>query len=354
LSKGPKKAWDADVGKGYSSVAVVNGRVYTMGNKANRDTVYCLSESDGREIWRHTYPCKGGQYPGPRCTPTVDGTSVYTVSYEGLVSCLGDEKGNILWKRDLATELGARPPKWGFATSALIEGNMVVLNACTRGVALDKKTGRKVWASPGGVAGYATPVVFSRSGRKCAAIFGQKALYGVDLMTGKELFRYPWETDYDVNAADPVYSEGKLFISSGYRRGCTLLDVARGGARKIWESRQMSNHFGTCVLMSGYLYGITGNTGRGSLVCLGFKSGRQKWSKKLGFGGWSAAGDKLIVLTERGELIVAKADPSGYREISRGRALKPKGKCWQMPVLVNGRIYCRSGGGQLVCIDVSK
>jgi outer membrane protein assembly factor BamB len=231
---------------------------------------------------------------------------------------------------------------------------MVIINACMHGVALDKKTGKKVWASPSGIGGYATPVVFSRSGKKCVAVFGQKALYGADLDTGRELFRYPWETDYDVNAAVPVVSEGKMFISSGYKRGCALLDVARGGARKIWESRDMANHFGTSVLVRGHLYGITGNAGRGSLVCLDMKSGKKKWSQKLGFGGWTAAGDKLIVLTEKGDLVVAKADPSKYVEIARGRALKPKGKCWQMPVLANGRIYCRSSGGQLVCVDVSK
>ncbi len=354
LSKGPKVAWEVKVGNGWSGVAVKGGRVYTMGNNGKTDTVYCLDEASGKEIWRHLYPSAPGQHPGPRCTPTVDGTSVYTVSYFGLISCLGTEKGNVIWKQDVQKDFGAKAPQWGFATSPVIEGNVVLVNVCTYGAAFDKKNGRKVWASPAGISGYATPVVFTRSGKKCAAMFGEKALYGVDLDTGKELFRYPWETDYDVNAADPVFSGGKLFISSGYKRGGALLDVARDGAKKVWEQRGMANHFGTCVLVDGHLYGIHGNTGRGSLVCLDFKSGKVKWSKKLGFGGWTAAGDRLIVLTEKGDLIVVKADPSGYKELARCKALQPKGKCWQMPILANGRIYCRSSGGQLVCIDVSK
>ena len=147
---------------------------------------------------------------------------------------------------------------------------------------------------------------------------------------------------------------GKLFITSGYKKGCALLDISKGSAKEAWRSKDMTNHFGTCALIKGHLYGISGNAGRGSLQCLEFKSGKKKWSEKLGFGAWTAAGDKLIALTEKGSLVVAKADPSGYKEIARGKALQVKGKCWTVPVLANGRIYCRSSSGQLVCIDVSK
>ncbi|MFC1671665.1 PQQ-binding-like beta-propeller repeat protein [Planctomycetota bacterium] len=352
LSKGPKVLWETNVGNGYSAMAVTGTRLYTMGNTKNKDAVFCLNADDGKEIWKHTYPCQGGQYPGPRSTPTVEDGRIYTVSYEGHVMCLSEKSGNEIWKRNLTLEFGTKLPKWGIACSAVIEGDMVLINANTSGIALDKKTGKKIWSSDGGIGGYASAVVFDDSGKRCAAIFGEKAVYVVDVKTGKKLSSYPWETGHDVNAADPIFSGGKLFISSGYKKGCALLDISQPVAKEVWRSRDMANHFGTCVLVKGHLYGISGNAGQGWLQCLEFKSGKKKWSEKLGFGAWTAAGDNLIVLTEKGVLIVVEADPSGYKEIAVGKALKPKGKCWTAPVLANGRIYCRSSSGQLVCIDV--
>ena len=117
LSKGPKIAWQKDVGNGYSGVAVKDGRVYTMGNRGNNDTVFCFNEADGKEIWSKSYPCKVGQYPGPKCTPTVDGARLYTVSSRALVSCFDASEGGVLWQTDAAAEFGAKPPQWRFATS---------------------------------------------------------------------------------------------------------------------------------------------------------------------------------------------------------------------------------------------
>ncbi len=352
LSGGPKIAWKANVGAGYSAVAVKDGLVYTMGNKGGKDIVSCLNAADGKEVWSHSYPAKGGNYPGPRCTPALDGALVYTISYWGDVYCLDARKGTVKWKQKL-TSFGAKLPRWGLATSPLVEGNMVVFNVGSSGIALDKNTGRKIWGT-GGMCGYATPVAFDRGGKRCLAIFGQNALLIVDAASGRKLGSHPWKTSYDVNAADPIYSGGKLFISSGYGKGCALLDVSGAAPRQLWFKKSMANHFGTCVLIKGHLYGIHGNTGRGSLKCMEFASGKEKWSQKTGFGAWTAAGEKLIVLTERGRLLVAKAHAAGYQEIASCKAMSPKGKCWTMPVLAGGKIYCRSSSGQLICINVSK
>ena len=165
---------------------------------------------------------------------------------------------------------------------------------------------------------------------------------------------YPWKTAYDVNSATPIVTDGKVFISSGYRAGCALLDVSGTTPTLLWRNKNMSNHCNSSVLYEGYLYGFNGNVGGGgALTCLELKTGEVKWSHKgLGTGSLMIADGKLVVLGERGDLVVAAASPEKFDVIaSAGKVLG--GICWTTPVLSNGRIYCRNSRGDVVCLDVS-
>ncbi|MCD6405160.1 MAG: PQQ-like beta-propeller repeat protein [Planctomycetes bacterium] len=356
LAGGPKVLWTTNAGVGYSSVAVVGNRLYTMGNENNQDFVGCINIDNGKVIWNHKYPCNKGSYPGSRVTPTVDGGRVYSLSRQGHLFCLDAAKGSVIWKKNIATEMKAGVPGWGFSGSPRVDGDTLIINAGIRGIALDKNTGKVLWSTAPGKGGYATPVIFEVGGTRCAAIFGQKALYAVNVENGDELWSYKWETSYDVNASDPIVSGNRVFISSGYDKGCALLDFGSGQAKLVWQNKNMRNHFSSCVAIGGHIYGIDGNAGKGTLTCLEGNTGKKRWSQKTGFGSLMAAVDKLIILNERGDLIIAEASPASYKEISRCKALTPKSsaRCWTAPVLCNGRIYCRSNQGQLVCIDVRK
>ena len=347
-----KIAWKTNVGNGYSSVAIKGGLLYTMGNKGDLDTVYCLKVSDGSTVWTNTYACQGGDHPGPRVTPTIDGDRVYTLGKEGQVLCLNAADGKIIWQANLTSDFQAKNTKWGLSGSPRIEGDMLLLNAGQNGIALKKGTGEKIWATAG-IGGYSTPVIYSAGDRKCAAIFGEKAMYGVDLKDGKALWSCPWETSWDVNAADAIVSGSKIFLSSGYDRGCALLDISGAQPKEVWQSKIMRNHFSSCLLIDGYIYGIDGNTGKGTLRCVELATGTQKWEKDLGFGGLMAADSKLIVLNENGDLFIAEATTSGYKEISTAKGVLGK-TCWTAPVLCRGMIFCRNHTGDLVCVDVSK
>ena len=215
LAGAPKSVWKVNVGKGNSAVSVSQGRVYTMGSTGAQDVVRCLDAGDGKEVWNFPYSCPEGDYNGPRATPVLDEGSVFTVSREGQVHCLDAAKGRLKWTRHLAKDLKARLPKWGFAGSACVEGNVVLFNACASGVALDKKTGRNVWTSAPGIGGYATPVVFKIGAKPVVAVFGEKAFYLVDFASGRPFGSHPWVTEYDVNAADPAVSGTTVFITSG-------------------------------------------------------------------------------------------------------------------------------------------
>jgi len=350
---GPKRLWRAHVGRGYSAVAVAGGRVYTMGNRNGTDTVWCLDAGKGTVVWKHSYPCAGKSYPGPRATPTVEAGRVYTLSRDGQVFCLDAEKGTVVWSKNVAAATGARPPTWGFASSPVVEGDLLLLNVSSAGTALFKTTGKVAWKSPPGKSGYATPVVFDAGGRRCAAIFSAKSLVVVDVKTGRKLWSYPWKTSYDVNAADPIVLGDKMFISSGYKHGCALLQFGRGTPRLVYQNGNMQNHFSSSVLYKGHLYGSSGNVNsNAALVCIDFRTGQVKWSKR-GFKMTSLmiADGKLVILTQNGLLAVAEATPAGFKPLAQAKVMK--GTCWTVPVLAGGKIYCRNHEGELICLDVA-
>lgn len=350
---GPKVAWRAQLGEGYSTVSIVGDRLFTVGNRANQDTVWCLKTADGKEIWHHTFPCGKVQYPGPRATPTVDGSRVYTLSQEGRAFCLNAADGAVVWDKDLKKELGVASPKWGFAGSALILGDMVLYNVGDAGTALNKTTGAKIWTSGRGPSGYASPVPFKIGTMTAVAIFSAKELVVVEASSGRKLWSYPWVTSFDVNAADPIPSGNTIFISSGYNRGCALLKFDAQSVEKVYESKSMSNHFSTCVLLNGTLYGFSGNMGtRGGLVAMDYRTGAVKGTyNEIGLGSVIAAGGKLILMGERGELAIAEPSAGGVRILAKAKIMG--GTCWTSPVLWEGRLYVRNHEGELLCLDLS-
>jgi outer membrane protein assembly factor BamB len=178
-----------------------------------------------------------------------------------------------------------------------------------------------------------------------------KAYVAVDTKSGDELWRHRWLTRYGVNAADPILQGTEVFIASGYNKGGVLLQLGEAKPKEGWKTKELRTQMNPAVLLDGYLYGTDGDSGNDAqLKCLDWKTGEVKWTQKgIGTGGVIAADGKLIVLTSRGELIIAPASPEGFEPISRSQVLG--GKCWTVPVLSHGRIFCRNAAGDLVCID---
>lgn len=347
---GPKRLWEASVGTGFSSFAVANGRVFTMGNVKDVDTVFCFDAKTGKEIWKKSYACPvdpNNYEGGPGATPTVDGSFVYTLSKRGHAFCFDAAKGKIIWSKNLVKDFGVKVPGWGFAGSPLVQGKLVILNAGSAGLALEKTTGKLVWHNGKEAAGYATAAPFTMNGKKLVAIFGAKAIVAVQPDTGKEVWRHPWQTSYDVNAATPIVSGDKVFISSGYGKGCAMLRMTKGAEPVVWQNKNMRNHFGSCVLWQGHLYGFDGSR----LRCLDARNGKVKWTKKgLGKGTLMVADGKLIILSDKGRLLIASASADGYRALAHAKILK--GRCWTVPVLAGGRLYARNAKGDVVCLEL--
>jgi outer membrane protein assembly factor BamB len=353
---GPKELWTAEAGLGFSSFVVADGRVYTTGHAEGQDTVFCFDAATGKEKWKHSYPADLGDKfyeGGTSATPTIDGNHVYHLSRWGDVFCFDATTGKVIWQKNVQKETGANIPDWGYAGAPLVHEKLLLLNVGKSGCALDKQTGKLVWKSEEDNAGYSTPFPWAHAG-KTVAIIGSGASYvAVDPQTGAVAWEFPWTTKYGVNATEPIVSGDHVFISTGYNKGCVLLKLDGNTPVVVWQSKDLRCQFSDPVLIGKSVYGIDNDQNtRASLRCLDLMTGAVKWKdESVGFGSLMAAGDKLIVLTSKGELITANASPEKFEVISRAKVLD--GKCWSQPVLANGRIYLRNAAGHIVCLDVS-
>lgn len=361
---GLRVAWRADLGRGHSAVVVLGDRLYTMGMRAlpgearaAEEIVYCLSAATGKEIWRYAYRTRARNWPGPSATPVVEGGLVYVVGREGEVYALDAAKGTVVWKRHLVEDKLARTPQWGFCSSPVVEGQLLLLSGGRSGIALDKRTGKVVWSSEAVVGSLATPVVFSRGGRRLAAIGGGGAVSIVEVASGKVRWSERWESD-----VDPTVLGDRLLLAGGGRtNGSSLLRMQDAGAKAVWTSPNLGGGFQSPVALDGHAYGF-GRERRQTLQCVDLATGQLKWSQDLGEWGSLIAVNKTLLIAEGdGELVLAEASPTGYRETARLRVIAMTDTekraredamraLWTAPVFANGRIFLRDNFGALVCV----
>ena len=351
----PKIAWTADVGVGFSSFAVAAGRAFTIGWADDQEHVFALDVETGKTVWKHSFPSQLGDNlfeGGPCSTPAVDGDRLYVQGRWGELFRFDAATGKLAWSRNLQKETRARIPDWGFAASPRIHGDLVLLNMGEAGLAVEKESGKIVWKSADQEAGYSTPLPFMQGGVERLLVSSGKAWIAVDPKTGREAWRVPWVTQYGVNAADPIVDGDLFFVSSAYGKGCGLFKM--GAPEPVWTSKVLSIQMSPPVLIEGHLYGFDGMVAKVSkLKCVEMATGVEKWAQDgLGCGSLSAAAGKLIVLSERGELIVTPATTAGFKPTARARVLE--GRCWTPPVLSGGRLFCRTSTGDVVCLDLRK
>jgi outer membrane protein assembly factor BamB len=313
----------------------------------------------------------------------VDEDSAYALTNKGILACVDARNGRLRWQKHLAQEYDALDPYYGFSTSPVIDGDLVILNANASGMAVDKRTGRLAWTSEkppaqrliaelgtdNGVT-YMSPALFEQGDRRLALVSSWQGLFAVDVKTGQPAWRYPWQ-NYNINKTpDPVVVGSRVLLVDDSRIGrgarfSTLLDVSGHEPRVAWESEALYSDVCTPVVLDGYAYcehgGCYPNSPTSSLRCIELATGRLAWEhfpqgrKSKEWISLVIADGKLIVLTASGRLQVAEASPQGWRPIA-GCQL-PKGnkrlmRYWTVPVLSHGRIYCRGYDGSLACIDV--
>ncbi len=360
---GPRVLWKRDAGQGFANPIVAGGTLILFHRVDGRDVVDALGADDGRELWTFSYPTDYrddfGFDEGPRASPAAAGDRVYTFGAQGSLQCLTLSSGSRIWQVDTRSQFRPRKGFFGAACSPLVRGGAVYVHVGANGagvVAFDADTGRTLWKATDDEAGYSSPVHASIGGVARIISFTRSGVVSLDPATGRVGFRVRWRSRSraSVNAATPLIVGDQIFVSASYSTGALLLDASGESPEEIWTSNDaLSNHYATSVYRDGYLYGFHGRQEYGpSLRCVEWRTGRVEWNEDgLGAGTVTLAGDRLLILTERGELILAASNPEGFQVISRAKVLE--GTVRAYPALARGRLYVRNEK-TLVCIDLGK
>lgn len=347
-------AWSRQIGIGFSSISIAEGRLFTMGHIDGEEIIWCLDANTGDEIWTHRYACdlnNNLHEGGPGATPTVEGNCVYTLGKEGQLYCLDTKTGKMLWDVMLQKDLDVKTPEWGFSSSPVISDNQLILEA-GRVVSYDKRTGKKNWQTAKHQAGYGSAAIFPRGGdASFIATLDCEGLRITKLDTGGEVAFQSWPSPFRTNATTPIVQGDRIWISSAYNVGCGLFEFDGLALKQVYANKEMRNHFNNSILLDGYVYGFDGNSNLGRVVqltCMNFETGKVAWKQRgMGCGSLMIADEKLLVLGEDGTLVLAKATPEGFEELAKSPFLT--GRCWTVPVLFEGRVYGRNASGKLVC-----
>ena len=346
--------WSKELGTGFSSFSVVDGLVWSMGHRDGRETVWCLDITSGDVVWSHSYPAElnPNLYEGgPGSTPTIHAGMVFTLSVDGRLMGFEQTTGKVVWESDLQKELDVEMHEWGFNSSPYILGNQLLLE-CGRLVSFDWKTGRKIWQSTRHLAGYGSVRAFKFRDDVLLASLDCEGLRISRANDGSEVALASWSSPFRTNSTTPIVSGDRIFVSTGYNVGSVLFQLTGDGLQQQYSHRLMRNHFNNSILYEGHLYGFDGNSNLGRVVrltCMDFETGEIKWKRPgLGCGSLIIVDGYLLVLSDDGDLVLAKASPDRFTEVARSRFLK--GRCWTAPVLVNGRVYGRNADGHAVCV----
>jgi outer membrane protein assembly factor BamB len=367
---GPRKVWQKRVGQGFAGPVVVGDRLILFHRVANEETVDALDTKTGEVRWHYAYPTSYrddfGFDEGPRAVPVVVNNRIYTFGAEGQLSALDLATGRRIWNVDTKSRFNVRKGFFGAAGSPLVEDGRVLANVGgmdgTKGagiVAFNADTGAVMWTATNHEASYSSPVGATFGGKRTAVFFTRQGLIGLEPATGSVLFQRSWRsrTSASVNAASPLIVGDLIFVSATYETGAAVVRVQGSELKELWSSDEaLSNHYATSVYYDGNLYGFHGRQEYNpSFRAIALNTGKVLWSEdRFRAGTVTLAGDKLLIMRETGELVLAAASPQAFKPLARAQILPATVRA--NIALSDGFIYVRNGDTRdsdtLVCLDL--
>lgn len=361
---GPPLLWErSGFGVGFTSPLIVKDRIYLTGTLKKQESFVFVLNREGKEIERIGYgkETTASSAPGSRCTPTIDGDDFFVLSGLGVLTCIDLAASSVRWQVNVLERFNGPQTQWHLSESPLIDGDHVI---CTPGgedavmVALDRKTGDTVWATEGmsEKTSHVAPLLATHNGRKLLFTQISKHIICVDATTGELLWTRGQETEWDIHAVTPIYRDGLLYYTAGYKAGSALLELSEDGSAYTvkWIDDELDCQHHGVVYMDGYLYGTSHHRGGGRLVCLDWETGEMVWADKAVRQSSIIAADGLLYAYEdsrRGTVRLIRPSPEGLDLISEFAITGGPKEHWVHPVISDGLLYMRHGE-MLRCYDL--
>jgi outer membrane protein assembly factor BamB len=352
----PRVLWRKLIGPGWSAFSVVGRAAVTQEQRGTAEMVSCYDVQTGRIYWAHEDQARfsesmGGD--GPRATPTIHNGRVYAIGATGVLNCLELQTGALVWSHDVLSDAEMTNIEWGKSSSPLVVNDVVVVTLGRKEgtelllAAYRLDSGERAWVGGSGVASYASPVLTTLAGQQQIVSMNAQSVSGHDPADGKTLWEYTWLGGMPKVSQPIPIGDSQLLISSGYGLGSRLLQLStgEGGAwnlEEVWKKRELNTKFSNIVIRDGFAYAIDDDPREGTgLVCVEVENGTRRWrGMKTGHGQILLADDKIVVLTESGEVVLVDAGPDAFNERGRFQALT--GKTWNNPTLAGPYLLVRN------------
>lgn len=353
-TKGLKKVWQVDylcqgnANASWATPVIQGNRLVVPGRDDKNDLVFCINSETGKLIWKGSYEAitNTSHGPGARATAVIDSNMVYTFGRGGDVACWQLLDGKLLWKKNVASE-GGSEPQWGHSATPYVLGNKLIVQGGGKAtvIAYEKMTGDVLWKSMEGEAGYSAAMTIKFDTISKLLIYHGTGLSCLDPDNGKELWKIPWLTEYNVNATTPIVTGNLIFHTSGYGMGGELVEATVKGYKVLWKNNVIEAQHSDQILIDGYLYGYTGESNnRSPFKCVEFKTGKEMWTtNEIGGGTCIFVDGYLICLDVKGNLYLVKPDKNALKKIGNiPSAIKDvESPAWTSPVVANGKLYLR-------------
>src|SRR5687768_8011160 len=358
-----QRSWRVEIGEGYSSPVVANGRVFVHTRRDPEELVSGISLADGKVIWQQKYQAvfNKNQYAvqmakGPNSTPLVIGDRLFTLGVTGILNAWDTGSGRLLWTRDFSKSIDTSKLFCGTAASPLaLDGRVVVqVGSDIHGgqiLALNPGTGATEWEWKGLGPGYASPVVIDVGGTRHLVTMTEGSIVGIDAKSGKELWSTPFPDEWHENITTPLWT-GTHLIVSGTRAGTHAYSLTQSGgkwqATEVWKNPEVAMYMSSPVFGDGLIYGHSSKK-KGQFVAVDAKTGALKWATEGREGEHASlllTPQHIVFLTNSADLIVAKRGTPAFA-IDR-RYEVAEAATWAIPVLLGSNLLVRDATGLIL------